>query len=311
MTLKQRLRLPNKYRGRERHGFEVQLVPVLGMFTLLVLAVFLGYHLDTAPAAETSKVTAKPVANTTTDNETPEEDVDPLPTVAADMQAVISAQSQLQASATLIDLATGKSYSAGNYTERYTAASTAKLVAVFDYINQVEQGKATLDKTIQGQTAQDIIMRMIVYSDNDAWTKLNTYLTMKHEQAYVKGLGLDAVIQAYNVQFSTPDMARLLQLLYEGKLMNDEHRAMVYGYMSSTTMNELIPPALPDDAVIYHKYGQIEGVLHDAAIVEYQGHKFVLVVYTNNSAGDATRYSAQVTLIHDITTAAFNDVIKS
>jgi len=305
--LKRRRQFWGKSAGANEYAFEVKLIPTLAIFVLLVLAVFLGYRLDTTPTKATTKhtVATKPAAQKVV----PEPPVvDPLANLVGDMNAAIATQPGLSASATLINLDTGKEYDAGNYTQQYTAASTSKLVAVFDYINQVELGKATLTQTIQGQTAQDIIMRMIVYSDNDAWTKLNTYLTMRQEQAYVNGLGLSAVIQVDNMQFSTPNMAKMLQMLYEGKLMNSDHQAMIYNYMSHTTVTNLIQAVLPADATVYHKYGQIEGVLHDASIVEYQGHQFVLVVYTNNPGGTASQYNNQVNLIHAVTTAAFNDV---
>jgi beta-lactamase class A len=306
----QNARIPGKRRGRIWYAFEVKLVPTLALFVLLVVAVVGGYRFNT----DVTTVASASVANkrlVVTNAPPPVADSDSLPTLEADMQAVIAAQTSVSASATLIDLATGKAYNAGNYNQNFEAASTSKLVAVFDYMHQVELGKATLSKSIQGQSAQDIIMRMIVYSDNDAWTKLNTYLQMRQEQQYVNSLGLTGtIIQENNIQFSTPNMARLLQMLYEGKLMNTEHQKLVYDYMSHTTMNKLIPAALPADAVVYHKYGQIDGVLHDAAIVEYQGHKFVLVVYTNNAAGTSGQNAVQTQLIHAITTAAFADITK-
>ncbi len=289
-------------------GFDAKLIPALALFTLLVLAVFLGYHIDNTPAVIHQAVVAKPVAKKATPAVAPP---DPLATLTPDMNAAIATQPGLSASATFIDLNTGKEYDAGSYTQNYEAASTSKLVAVFDYIHQVELRKATLTQSIQGEQAQDIIMRMIVYSDNDAWTKLNTYLTMKQEQAYINSLGLTAIIQVDNMQFSTPNMAKLLQLLYQGKLMNSINQAMVYNYMSHTTVKNLIQAALPSDATVYHKYGQIDGVLHDAGIVEYQGHNFVLVVYTNNAAGTSGLHNAQVNLIHAVTTAAFDDSMKS
>jgi beta-lactamase class A len=211
----------------------------------------------------------------------------------------------LPASATLIDLNTGKEYDAGTYTQTFQAASTSKLVAIFAYIHQVELGKATLTQVMEGQTAQDIIQNMIVNSDNDAWDILNRYLTFKGEQTYLNSIDVAGKMVPNNIQFSTPAMAKMLQLLYQGKLMNAQHRAMVYGYMQHTTMNTLIPAALPTDATIYHKYGQIDGVFHDAAIVGYQGYNFVLVVYT-----DGGQNGAQSNLIHAVTTAAFNDVVK-
>ncbi len=283
-------------------------MPTLALFTLLTLSVLLGYHIDNTPSK--APAAAEPVKTVVKKAEViapvPVPDPDPWPTAVADMNAAFAGMPNLSGAATLIDLSTGKQYDAGNYQRTYEAASTAKLVAVFDYIHLVEQGKATLNQTIGGDSAQDIIMRMIVYSDNDAWDKLNGYLKFKPQQAYLDGLGIKASMTPSNLQFYASSMAKLLQLLAGGKLMSSEHQAMVYNYMSHTTMNKLIPAALPADATIYHKYGQIDGVLHDASIVEYQGHQFVLVVYT-----DGGQTTAQTSLIHAVTTAAFNDVMKS
>jgi len=287
------------------YTYEVKLVPIMALFVVLVITVFLGYNLDNRAPKKHVAASVVSTAKPKTPEAPPAPVVDPLASVADDMNAVINGQ-PLSASATLINLDTGKEYDAGKYTQTYEAASTSKLVAVFDYIHQVELGKATLAQTIQGQSAQDIIMRMLVNSDNDAWDKLNGYLKFSSEQSYLDSIGVAGKMVPSNIQFSTPAMAKLLQLLYQGKLMTADHQAMVYGYMSHTTMNKLIPAALPADATVYHKYGQIDGVLHDAAIVQYQGHNFILVIYT-----DGGQNTAQTNLIHAITTAAFNDVTKS
>jgi beta-lactamase class A len=233
---------------------------------------------------------------------------DPLASITTDMNAAIAAQPDLTVSASLIDLDTSKEYDAGASNTMFTAASTSKLVAIFDYIHQVELGKATLTQDVGGYSAQYNIMRMIVYSDNDAWARLNEYLSFAGEQAYVNSLGINAVIQEDNMQFSTPNMAKLLQLLYQGKLMNGTNQAMIYDYMANTTITNLIQAALPSDATVYHKYGQLGGNLHDASIVKYQGHDFVLVIYTNSPDGTTDQYAAQVDLIHAITAAAFKDI---
>ena len=288
---------------------------MLAMFVFLTVAVILGYRTGGQPVqakaaqVHVAETTAPPERNVDAKTPAPTEK---YPTLASDMHAAIAASPSVSAAATLIDLDTGTVYNAGNYTQNYEAASTSKLIAVFDYIHQVELGKTTLARTIQGDTAQDIIQRMIINSDNDAWTKLNTYLTMKQEQSYANSLGLTGtVLQVNNIQFTTGNMAKLLQLLYQGKLMNSQNQALVYGYMAHTTMNKLIPAALPADATIYHKYGQIDGVLHDAAIVQYQGHNFVLVVYTNNPAGTSGQSGTQTNLIHAVVTAALTDIMGS
>lgn|GEM_PF-475902 len=230
--------------------------------------------------------------------------------ITAAMNTAIAAQPNLSAAATLIDLTNDTVYNAGSYTTSFEAASTSKLVAIFDYMHKVELGKATLVQKIDGVSALDNIMRMIEYSDNDAWARLNTYLTMPDEQAYTDALGLHAQMKYNDIRFTSADMARLLQLLYEGKLMDTEHQAIIYNYMAHTTVTNLIQAALPADAKVYHKYGQVDGVLHDASIVEYQGHRFVLVVYTNNPAGTTNRAADQINLIHAVTSAAFKAVIE-
>jgi beta-lactamase class A len=226
------------------------------------------------------------------------------------MTAALATQPGLQASVSLINLDTGKEYDAGSSDAVFTAASTAKLVAVFDYLHQVELGKATLTRQLGGVSAQENIRRMIVNSDNDAWARLNQYLTFRGEQAYLQSLGVSGVVQANNMQFTTPNMAKLLQWFYTGQLMNAVHQQLLYGYLANTTVHNLIQAAVPATATVYHKYGQLGGNLHDAAIVQYAGHNFVLVIYTNNPGG-SNRYNDQVNLIHAVTAAALQSMAVS
>ena len=79
----------------------------------------------------------------------------PLPTATADMDQAINSDPNLEAAASLIDLDNGKEYDAGEYTYVFKAASTAKLVAVIDYLHEVEQGKASLNQDIDGTQAQE------------------------------------------------------------------------------------------------------------------------------------------------------------
>lgn len=299
MVQRRRKSKTNKFRLRFK---PLVLAPALVLVLLLVSA-----HLHNPNVEKTAKVKAVSLLSSQKASaDTPKPVV--VPPFVADMNAVIASQTSLNASATLIDLQSGAEYDAGAYQNRFEAASTSKLVAVFDYLHQVELGKATLTQNISGDNAQDIIMRMIVYSDNNAWARLNSYLSLRQEQAYLNDIGVSAIIQPGNLQFSTPNMAKLLQLLYQGKLMNDTHRQLVYGYMSRTTVTNLIQAVLPPDVTVYHKYGQVDGVLHDASIIQYQGHAYVLVIYTNNPDGTTHQSAGQVNLIHAVTTAAFKDI---
>lgn len=234
-----------------------------------------------------------------------------LPTATADMNQAIAANSgDLQAAATLIDLDNGQEYSAGESQYVFKAASTAKILAAIDYLHEVEQGQASLTQNLGGTSALQQLKQMIEVSDNTAWLNINDFLGGQ-QQSYAQSIGLDSFTGGEYNTMTTVDEARLLEQLYQGKLINNSHRALLYSYMANTNNTDLIPAALPNDATVYNKYGQLDGELHDAAIVNYQGHNFVLVVFTKNPDNTTDEYANQVALIHAVTQAAFKDVIAS
>ena len=97
------------------------------------------------------------------------------------------------------------------------------------------------------------------------------------------------------------DEAKLLQEIYQGKLINNTDRSILYNYMANTTSTNLIQAALPAGATVYHKYGQVWGYLNDAAIVNYDHHNFALVIFTDSGDGTSDDYTDQVNLMHTIT----------
>ncbi|HTB48781.1 MAG TPA: serine hydrolase [Verrucomicrobiae bacterium] len=237
--------------------------------------------------------------------------VQSLPTVVADMNAAITADPDgLTTAATFIDLDNGQQYNSGATTTLFKAASTAKVLAAVDYLHEVEQGQATLSQDIDGTSAQQLMQQMIEVSDDQAWADLNDYLG-DQQQSYATSVGLSSFTGGEYNTMTAADMAKLLAELYQGKLINSTDRSLLYTYMANTTSTNLIQAALPSDATVYHKYGQLWGYLNDAAIVNYRGHHFALVIFTNNGDGTTDEYNDQVTLIQSITQAAFKDITAS
>jgi beta-lactamase class A len=228
--------------------------------------------------------------------------------LVSDMNTAIDQYSSLDAAATVIDLNTGKEYDAGTTATTYEAASTTKVLAAVAFLHEVEQGDASLDDTIDGMTAELAMQQMIEVSDNDAWAGFNDFLG-DYQQTYADDIGLSSYDASDNT-ITAADEAKLLEQLADGKLLDSAGKALLYEYMENTDSTDLIPAALPTSATVYHKYGQVDGVLHDAAIVDYDGHQFVLVVYTNNPDGTSDDYDDQVALIHAVTTAAVSDIDK-
>jgi beta-lactamase class A len=234
-----------------------------------------------------------------------------LPTVVEDMNRTINSNgSGLEAAASLVDLDNDKEYDAGESRYAFKAASTAKVLTAVAYMHEVELGDVSLSQSVGGTSAQQQIKQMIEVSDNTAWANLDDLLG-DDLQTYAHTIGMSGFSAGDYSTMRTIDEARLLQQLYQGKLISSAHRALLYDYMSHTNSSNLIQAALPNGATVYHKYGQLEGELHDAAIVSYQGRHFALVIYTKNPDTTSGVYDDQIALIHAVTQAALTDVMKA
>ena len=216
----------------------------------------------------------------------------------------------IDAAVSLVDLDSGKEYDAGQSTTLYKAASCAKVLAAIDYLHEVETGLASLNQEIDGVNAQILLQQMIEVSDDDSWTDINNYLG-NQQQSYASQIGLSSFTGGEYNTMTASDMAKLLAMFYQGKLLNTDDRSLLLNYMSNTTSTNLIQAVLPAGAVVYHKYGQLWGYLNDAAIVSYQKHSYVLVVFTNNPDGTADEYNDQVNLIQTISQLVFTNIINA
>jgi beta-lactamase class A len=211
-------------------------------------------------------------------------------------------------SVSLASTATNTPYDFGS-SEVMRGASTTKIITALDYLHQVELGNASLDQLIDGETAQDLLQAMVQESDpatsNDAWYDFLDYLSYDQVTEYGESIGLTSFNAFYNT-LTAHDEAVVLQKMYDGTLVNQAHAALLYSFMQSSADEGLIPAALPAGAQVYDKYGELYGFLHDAAIITYKGHSFVLVIYTNNASGTLDDYTARVQLFHAITKEVLN-----
>lgn len=201
----------------------------------------------------------------------------------------------------LIDLQTDKTYAYGD-TAAYTAASINKLVTALAYIHKVEQGNATLDQYVGGDTAQNQIEQALVNSDNAAWESFYTskQVSCSAHNAYAASIGLASYECVQNV-ISAPDTALLLQKLYDGKLANKAHTELLLGYLKRANYREYIVSAVPSNLTVYHKIGFLTDRVHDGAIITNGKKAYVLVVFTK-AAGTYDQETG-VQLFQDITKA--------
>ena len=166
-----------------------------------------------------------------------------------------------------------------------TAGSVSKILTAADYLNEVELGKQSLSQTFEdGDTASYALKQMIVVSDDDAWEDLNDQLSYLQLQDYANKIGVNSY-QWQNNTLSAYDTANLLAKLYEGKLLNKEYTDLLLGYLKQANYREFIVPAVPSYDTVYHKIGEYNDNVNDAAIITNKNQSIVvtLAIFTNGN----------------------------
>lgn len=221
--------------------------------------------------------------------------------VLAQWQTIKADYPSITISAELIDLASGEKVEldAG---KSFRAASTTKLIAATYFLHQVEQKKYTLDQMIGDTAAQRHLQLMINRSDNDSWKAFIDLLGPANEEKFAHSQGWTSFDISTN-HIAVHDLADLLYKLWRGDLLSRPHTDLLLSYMRDTNDERWIPAGLPDEAIVYHKYGALEDDLHDAAIIQHQGTTFVLVIMTN--ANGAYAYDQRSQIFYDMVQSVF------
>jgi beta-lactamase class A len=285
---------------RRKRGRQIRLLVALSLSLVFILWL-------------TSRQTVKQVSSqepspTPTPSATPTPAATPDPQLEVhlkeSLQAVVDNHPELIMSIGFLDLNTGTRVDI-NQDHVYMAASTNKLIAAYSFLKKVEEGSSTLDQKMGTRDADYHLKQMINRSNNDSWAQFNSYLTLATEAAYAKGIGI-TTYDGDNNAIAPKDIMLLLEKLYRGTLLNKEHSTLLLSYMKNTNEESLIPAGLPSTAVAYHKYGEFEDNVHDAAIVYDGDHRYVLTIYSNGKGYYGYEKRAQT--FHEAT-KAINDLM--
>ena len=211
------------------------------------------------------------------------------------------------------DLASGESFGV-NDNEGYIAASVIKIPVLVEAYRQFEQKVVSQDDFLEIRdedrvpscgaaaylhagtrlTLKDLCRLMIIISDNMATNLLIKKLGMEDINRTIADLGLkktrlkrllfDSNAESKGKQnYITPrEIALLLKLMREGKLVSSEASAEMLEILKHQEINHKIPSMLPDDVCVAHKTGEDDGITHDAGIV-YAARPFILCFASNNT----------------------------
>ena len=214
----------------------------------------------------------------------------------AQMQRIVSEHPDHRIGVAVMNTRDGQLQSYGDVAP-YTAASTAKVLTAAAYYHLVETGDKSLDAPLGAFNAAFQLKAMINTSSDDSWLLLMRDIGYPNLTAYAATLGI-----TYDPEqnlLAPADMARLLTQLATGKLLNADHTAELLGYMQHTNDEDLIPAAIAPGITVHHKYGVVQGYVHDAALLSAGDRSYAVVIYTwgPDDADSADRLD----LIHDLT----------
>jgi len=211
----------------------------------------------------------------------------------------------------IIDLTDGHKYLL-HANDVYPQASSIKICVLVELYRQAQQGKLKLtdmytvnaadlvqDSDIMGGltpgltqiTLRDLATMMVAVSDNSATNVLIDRVGMDNVNTFLNSRGLrDTRLRRKMMDLkaagegreniSTPsEMARLLQALYQGKILNKELTDDFFKVLA-THKDSWIPRNLPDDLKIADKPGALEGVRNDSGVIFVDKRPYILCVMT-------------------------------
>lgn len=195
--------------------------------------------------------------------------------------------------------------------EWFPAASVIKIGIMACLLDEVAKGRLSLEDKVSIQPEQmvggagvlfeleprdyslaELCRLMMVVSDNTAsnaclravsMNGLNDFFAARNYQAEVKRFFMSPVINGKDNRMTTLAAARMLVDLYQARELSPKLRDFAVGCLRRQQYREKIPLLLPPEIVVGHKTGELDGVRHDAAVVE-SNPSYVLVIFTERGA---------------------------
>jgi len=176
---------------------------------------------------------------------------------------------------------------------QFTSASTYKLFVAYEEVHAIETGRLTWNSPLNGTTLDQCFTNMIHVSDNDCpqdWIVKYSSFTKLTTSAQSLGMSSATDFTYGNMRTSADDLAKFLQELYQGKLMNSTDQQKLLTLMENQIYRAGIPAGIAANsadagAYVADKVGFLDTLKNDAAIVYSPHGDYVLVIMTN---GDTT-----------------------
>ena len=214
-----------------------------------------------------------------------------------------------------LDLTSGESISVKGNTP-FPMASTVKVAVAALYLAQVDHGRRSLDDTINGISARNLMKRMLIHSDNRATDILLKDLggpRALHDWLQdngVKGLRVDRTIAQLlsdkrdlwdHRDSSTPvAMVDLMKRIYKAELIKPESRNYLLDLMAQCETGKNRMKALLPGVPVEHKTGTLNGLTDDVGFITMpDGHRIAVAIFARGGANRPRTIAEAARAIYD------------
>lgn len=247
------------------------------------------------------------------------------PAVAASSPSLTNLEQQLSAlvanksadvGIAALDLNSGETISIKGNTP-FPMASTVKVAIAALYLAQVDNGRRSLDDTINGLPVRTLMRRMLIFSDNHAADILFKDVGGPHavqtwlQDNGIKGVHVDRTIaellQSKRDLFDRRDsstpvaMVELLRRIYKAELIKPESRNYLLDIMAQCeTGKNRMKWLLPSGTLVEHKTGTLNGLADDVGFITLpDGRPVVVAIFTRGGADRPRTIAETARAIYD------------
>ena len=239
------------------------------------------------------------------------------PVAAASSPSLISLEAQLSSMVAnksadvgiaALDLNSGETVSIKGNTP-FPMASTVKVAIAALYLAQVDNGRRSLDDTINGQPARSLMARMLIHSDNRAtdillkdlggppavhdWLRDNGVTGLRVDRTIAELLHSRRDLWDRRDSATPVAMVDLLKRIYKGELIKPDSRNYLLDLMAQCQTGKNRMKALLPGVPIEHKTGTLDGLADDVGFISLPDGRRVAVAIFTRGGTDRPRTIAE------------------
>ncbi|MCL4387506.1 class A beta-lactamase-related serine hydrolase [Patescibacteria group bacterium] len=217
-----------------------------------------------------------------------------------------------------------------NEKNSFTPASLLKLPVMIAYLKKSEGEPGLLEKKIKytevlnpveenykseaieigkSYSLEDLITRMIVYSDNNALSLLEKNINESRIEKVMLDLGIETANSTTPSDYmSVKSYASLFRVLYNASYLNQDNSEKALKILDQVKFDKGLTLGVPKNITVAHKFGErdlLNGIkqLHDCGIVYYPKHPYLICVMTRGND-----YNQLSPIIGEISTVIYKDI---